>query len=77
MRRIERINNHCLDTKIGYSQLNDEDRAGLYVVAGNLFGADLKKAIMESVTQSTVKRSSFEFKGTGEFLDQTDLEEKY
>ena len=60
-----------------WTKVSDADKRKFMQDAQDKCGEELLMRMQESITHSTRKSTSVQFKGTGNFLDKQDLQEKY
>ena len=60
-----------------WTAVSDEEKKTFYKNFGNLVGEDLIARLQETITECKKTSSLVEFEGTGDFLDEIDLREKY
>ena len=60
-----------------WTTLAEADKRQFYIEAQDLSGNALHLKMQEAISQRVTKKSSVKFVGTGEWLDEQDLEEKY
>ena len=62
---------------VDWELMGENEKKELIVRAHQVFGADLKKLITESIEESWTRTSTTTFAGNGKYLDLTDLRDKY
>ena len=60
-----------------WSSVTEEEKRQFYVDAEDKCGHELLLKMQETITHSTMKRSTVKFTGTGDFMDEIDLDNKY
>ena len=60
-----------------WTTLSDEDKRAFYIDAQDAQGGELVAKMQETIMQSASKRSSVKFVGTGDWIDEQDLNTKY
>ena len=60
-----------------WSSVTEEEKRQFYVDAEDKCGNELLLKMQETITHSTMKRSTVKFTGTGDFMDEIDLDIKY
>ena len=56
--------------------MSDEDKRAFYIDAQDAHGGEFVAKMQETIMQSASKRSSVKFAGTGDWIDEQDLNTK-
>ena len=75
--RINRLLSHYGSLAEDWTKVTENERKEFYQKYKELAGSDLLTRLQETVTESKRTNSAVSFEGTGDFLDEIDLEEKY
>ena len=73
--RIYRIGKLNPDLKLGFQKVENDQRSTFYKENCDLVGPDLKKAMSECITTSTVKRQSLKFSAKGSMRPVEEVKE--
>ena len=75
--RLTRMTKNNETAKVGFQNLNTEERTAFYKTCKDLCGPTLTKRLMESITTSSNFKNTMLHNCAGEFQDYDVLEEKY
>ena len=75
--RINRVLSHYGSLAQDWTKVTENEKKEFYKKYQEQAGPDLLTRLQETVTESKKTSSAVSFEGTGDFLDEIDLEEKY